>query len=126
MPDFSLPGYPTPFGNRYVNITTHNGPLLYAAGGEALNASAFGWGSFDRVAGSVSFNANNTGNYSVQVRYPVGQAPATANNNISGKGNPIPTGSNSVVLVWLAANGTEAANNTNLTSEFVRLEMHGG
>lgn len=123
MPDFSLPGYDQSFGSRKVLITTHNGPTAYVAGGETLNASTFGWGSFDKVSGSQSFNANNTGNYSAVPMYPVGQAPATANNAVVGQ---VPTGSNSVKLKWLAANGTEAANNTNLSAEFVRLEMFGG
>lgn len=126
MSDYSLPGYPLPFGSRKMNVTLHQGPLLYAAGGETVNASTYGWGSFDRVAGSVSFNANNSGNYTVQVLYPVGQSPAVANNNITGGASGIPTGSNTVKLKWIAANGSEAANNTNLSSEFARIEYIGG
>lgn len=122
-----LPNFPQPISSRKINIITMQGNNNYQAGGDLLSASAFGWGSFDEVRGSVTFNANNTGNYTVQVLYPVSQAPSVANNNIVGVlGSAAPTGSNSVRLRWVAANGTEAANNTNLSSEFARLTMIGG
>lgn len=125
MPDGNLPGYEQPFGTRKINVSTHQGPVAYAQGGETINASTFGWGSIDFAAASVSFNANNSGNYVPQVLFPVGQSPVTANNNWSGFPN-MPTGSNSIKIKWVAANGTEANNNTNLSSEFTRLAMWGG
>jgi hypothetical protein len=122
--DTPLPGYPQPFGSRYLNITTHQGPLSYQAGGETVNASTFGFGSFDTVRAGMSFNANNTGNYTVRVLIPKAQSPVVSNNN---QQVPIPTGSNNVNLQWIVtATGNEAANNTNLTSEFVRCEYFGG
>jgi len=124
MADQALPGYPTPIGgSSNLIVAVHNGPVSYVAGGETITASTFGWGRFDQVRSSVSFNKNNSGNYTGQVYYPVGQSPATSNNNIAGA---VPTGSNNVTLKWIAANGTEAANNTNLSSEFVRMEYIGG
>lgn len=124
MADQALPGYPTPIGgSTNMLVTVHNGPALYVQGGETITASTFGWGRFDDVRSSISFNKNNTGNYTGQVYYPTGQAPATNNNLIVGA---VPTGSNNVTLKWIAANGTEAANNTNLTGEFVRMEYFGG
>jgi hypothetical protein len=110
----SLPGYPQPFGSRLVNVVQYQGPTAYVQGGESLNATQFGWGSFDRVSGSDSVNANNSGNYSAKPRYPVSQASNSA------------TGSQTVNIVMTAANGTEAANNTNLSGEYVRLELFGG
>ncbi len=124
MADQALPGYPTPIGgSSNLIVAVHNGPVLYVAGGEVITASTFGWGRFDQARSSISFNKNNTGNYTGQVYYPVGQAPIVANNNMVGVA---PTGSNNVTLKWIAANGTEAANNTNLSSEFVRMEYIGG
>lgn len=124
MADQALPGYPTPIGgSTNMIVTTHNGPVAYVQGGETITASTFGWGRFDRVATSQSFNKNNSGNYAGQILYPTAQTPATSNNAIVGQ---IPTGSNNVTLKWIAANGTEAANNTNLSSEFVRMEYFGG
>ncbi len=114
MADFSLPNYPAPFGTRSINITNHKGPGNYQAGGETVNASTFGWGSFDKVHGGLSTNANNTGNYTVVATVPVGQAQNNA------------TGSNTVKLKWQAANGTEASNATDLSGEYVRIEYIGG
>lgn len=124
MADFLMPDYPQPFGTRKIAITTHNGPLAYAAGGETITASTFGWGTFDAAwCAGGSFNANNTGNYSPIVLVPVGQSPTTANNAVKGGA---PTGSNNINILWRQGNGNEAANNTNLTSEFVRLVLIGG
>ena len=114
MPDVSIPNYQQPFGSRKINVTQHNGPTAYVQGGETINASTFGWGSFDAVIPSASFNANNTGNYNPVVLHPVGQSANGA------------TGANSVKLKWLFANGTEAANNANLSTEYTRLTMLGG
>lgn len=122
MSDIALPSYPQPFGSRKINATTHNGPAAYVAGGETVTANTFGWGSFDLVRAGMSFNKNNTGNYSVQVLYPIGQA---ANNNNMTATN-VPTGSNSVKFKWLDSAGNEAANNTNLSNEFLRAEYIGG
>jgi len=124
MADQALPGYPTPIGgSTNLLVSVHNGPTVYVAGGETITASTFGWGRFDQVRSSISFNKNNSGNYTGQTYYPVAQAPATSNNAMVGN---VPTGSNNITLKWIAANGTEAANNTNLSSEFVRMEYLGG
>ena len=124
MADQALPGYPLPIGgSSNFLVTVHQGPVAYVQGGETITASTFGWGRFDEVRGSISFNKNNTGNYTGQVYYPIGQSPIVSNNNMVGVA---PTGSNNVTLKWIAANGTEAANNTNLSSEFVRMEYIGG
>lgn len=124
MADQALPGYPLPIGgSSNIIVATHQGPTLYVQGGEVITASTFGWGCFHRAGGSISFNKNNSGNYTGQVSYPVGQSPIVANNNIVGV---VPTGSNNITLKWIAANGTEAANNTNLSGEFVRMEYIGG
>src|SRR2546430_2091403 len=124
MADVLLPGYPQSFGTRQVCVTTHQGPLLYQAGGEVVTASTFGFGSFDAVRASMSFNKNNTGNYTVRALVPIAQSPIVANNNILGQ---IPTGANNVALQWIVTStGNEAANNTNLTSEFCRVEYYGG
>jgi len=110
-----LPSYPQPMGTRLICIAKYAGPAAYVQGGESLNATSFfGGGSFDKVAGGASFNANNSGNYNIGVRYPTGQA---ANNT---------TGGQTVNLVFTAANGTEAANNTNLSGEYAWIEMIGG
>ena len=112
--DFPLPNYPQPFGTRMINVTNHNGPLLYTTGGETVNASTFGWGSFDEVSGSASVNASNSGNFYVRPLYPVGQAA----NNVSG--------SNTVKLQWFTSAGVEASANNNLSLEYVRMEYVGG
>ena len=126
MPDASLPGYPTPSGVRYMLIATHQGPANYQAGGETVTASTFGWGSFDGAdAVSSSWNANNSGNFIVQCLTPVAQAPAVANNNWTAFPN-MPTGANNLKIKWTQANGNEVANNTNLSSEFVRIQYFGG
>lgn len=125
MSDTPLPGYPQPFGSRWISITTHQGPVSYVAGGETVSASPIGgWGSFDDVRAGLSFNANNSGNYTVRTLIPTGQAPRVSANNVQGVP---PTGSNNVTLMWIVtATGNEAANNTNLSSEFVRIEYFGG
>jgi hypothetical protein len=110
-----LLNYPQPFGSRNVTVGQYSGLAAYVQGGDSFNCSQFGWGSFDHVSGSQTFNANNTGNYTVQVRYPTSQAGQNTNG-----------GSTTVQLVWVAANGTEAANNTNLSAEFTRIEAWGG
>ena len=123
MPDVTLPGYDAPFGNRKKAVTTHQGPANYQQPGENLNASTFGWGSFDMVHGSRSFNANNSGNFVAIVLYPTAQSPAVSANSMVGGA---PSGSNYVTLQWLyAANGAQPANGTNLSSEFCRLDMLG-
>lgn len=105
-------------------VTTHQGPLAYAAGGEVVTAATFGWSTFDKVDAGFSFNANNTGNYTVRTLVPTGQAPAVSNNNIQGG---VPTGANNVTLQWIVTStGNETANNVNLTSEFVRVAYYGG
>ena len=111
----SLLNYPQSFGSRKINVVKYYGPAAYVAGGEAINAATFGWGSFDRINGGDSVNANNSGNYTVRARLPVGQA-----------GNTALGGFNTCNLVWTAANGTEAANNTNLSGEYINLELIGG
>ncbi len=122
--DKALPNYPAPVGgSSNVLITTHQGPSNYQAGGYTITAAQFGWGRFDHVTASVSFNHNNTGNYYGSVFYPTAQAPAVTTGNIVGE---IPTGSNSVTLKWFAANGTEANNAANLTTEFIRVKYIGG
>ena len=122
--DQALPNYPAPIGgSSNIIVTTHQGPSNYQAGGYTISAAQFGWGRFDQVRSSVSFNHNNAGNYSGQVLYPVAQAPAVSSGNIVGT---VPTGSNNVTLKWIAANGTEAANAANLTTEFLRMEYIGG
>lgn len=124
MPFFNLPEYQQSIGARWLAVATYQGPAAYVAGGDTLSANTLGWGSFDRVSGSISFNANNSGNYTAQILYPVSQAPAVSNNSVVQ--STVPTGSPTVKVKWVAANGTEAANNTNLSSEFARIEMIGG
>lgn len=127
MADRNLPDYPQPFGTRKICISTHQGPVAYVQGGEVVSANAlFGSNAlFDAAwTAGVSFNANNQGNYRPIVLPPTGQSPAVSNNNLSQFA--IPAGSNNVTIQWLAANGTEAANNTNLSSEFVRMVYIGG
>jgi hypothetical protein len=114
MPDYPLPNYQQPLGTRKILITNHNGPALYVAGGETVNANTFGWGSFDGVRAGYSVNANNSGNFYAVPIFPVGQAA----NNVSG--------ANSVKLKWFSANGTEATNNNNLALEYIRMEYIGG
>lgn len=122
--DKSLPNYPAPIGgSSLILITTHQGNANYQAGGYTISANQFGWGRFDYVSASQSFNHNNTGNYYANIYYPVAQAPAVTSGNIVGD---IPSGSNNVTIKWFAANGTEAANNSNLATEFVRIKYIGG
>ena len=122
-----LPDYPQPFGTRKICVGTFQGSVAYLQGGgnDVLTASQLGWGSIDEVRGSVSFNANNAGNYSASALYPVGQSPRVANNNVQGN-PPQLTACAQVQFKWIAANGTEAANNTNLSSEFARVSIIGG
>lgn len=122
--DVPLPDYPQPFGTRKICVTTHQGPANYQAGGELVTASTFGFGSFDAVRVSMSFNKNNTATYIVRANVPVAQSPIVSNNNIQGN---IPTGANNVTLQWITTStGNEVANNTNLSSEFCRVEYIGG
>lgn len=122
--DIPLPDYPQPFGTRKINVTDHQGPLLYATGGEVVTANTFGFGTFDDVRAGFSFNQNNTGNYTVRALTPIAQAPRVSNNNVVGN---IPTGANNVTLQWIVTStGNEAAANTNLTGEFVRVQYIGG
>jgi hypothetical protein len=121
--DVPLPNYPQPFGSRNIWIGTHQGPANYQTGGETLNASALGWGTFDKVNGGATFNASNNGYYTVTVLFPSSQAPGLSGNSI--KGNP-PSGSNNVTLKWSVTGGSEVANNSNLAAEFYRAEYFGG
>ncbi len=122
--DIPLPGYPQPFGTRFIDIVTHQGPTSYTTGGENVGVPA-GWGSIDRAGAGQSFNNTATGQYSVQVLYPIGQAPLLSGNSIQLGG--VPTGSSSIKLKWsTASNGTEVASNTNLSGEFVRVDYYGG
>lgn len=116
MADQSLPGYPQPFGSRNVNIASHQGPNPYLTGGENYYAGASaGWGSFDAVEGGASYNNSAAGTYLVRPLYPIGQAQLSA------------SGSNNVKLGWfVAANGAQVANNTDLSAEYVRLRSFGG
>lgn len=124
--DIPLPDYPQPFGTRKFFISTHQGPTAYVQGGEVVTAAALGWSSLDgAVCLGASFNHNNTGNYVPVILTPTGQAPNVSNNNVQGN-PPIGGGANNCSIKWNAANGTEAANNTNLSSEFVRVLYIGG
>lgn len=127
MPDAALPGYEQPIGGgRKTLIATHQGPVAYATGGETVTASTFGWGSFDGADPvSSSFNANNSGNFICQCLVPIAQAPAVANNNWTAFPNQ-PTGANNLKIKWTQSNGNEVAANTNLSSEFVRIQYYGG
>ena len=122
-----LPDDPQPFGTRKICVGTFQGSVSYLQGGgnDVLTASQLGWGSIDVVHGSKSFNANNSGNYATSPLYPVGQAPRVANNNVQGN-PPQLTACSQVQFTWVAANGTEAANGTNLSSEFSRVQVIGG
>ena len=114
MPLFPIPNYPQPFGSRKINVMQYQGPSAYVQGGESFNATQMGFGSFDAVIAGDSFNANNSGNYACHPRYPVAQA----GNNV--------TGGQTINLTFVAQNGTEAANNTNFSAEYVRVTFIGG
>ena len=119
MADRPLPGYPQPFGSRYINICTHQGNNNYQQGNtsDQVTARAVGLSVFDKVeaGASVPNNVNNaSGTYTVRPQYPFGQLSLTAQ------------GANNVNYQWLyAANGNEVANGTNLAGEFVRVLYYG-
>ena len=119
MADRPLPGYPQPFGSRYVNICTHQGPANYQQGNasDQVTARAVGLSVFDHVSAGPSIidNANNAaGTYTVRAQLPFGQSSLTSQ------------GSNSVNFQWMyAANGNEVANNANLAAEFARVLYFG-
>jgi hypothetical protein len=112
-----LPGFPSVFGNKNVQVEEHAGPSSYPTGGEVYDAAHLGWGGFDwvEVAGgtiatatSLPYPAGNTtsGSYIVVVLY-------TSTAGINGA---LP----SVKLKWfVATTGAEASGD--LSAEVVRL-----
>ena len=116
MSDTLLPCYEAPGpGSRKTAVIQHAGPNPYLTGGETYDAAHLGWGVFDVVIAGHSFNASGTGTYVARVIYPVAQASTSA------------AGSATVKIQWItSANSTEASNNTNLASEYVRLFVLGG
>ena len=107
-------GYPAP-GARAVKIEWAGdvvGTANYQAGGYNLNASALGMSRLE-IAGCSAIAQSN--NYYARVQYP-----ATSANNEARA-----TGFSYVKLQWFAANGTEVANNTNLSAEIVQLSAVG-
>ena len=84
----------------------------YQVGGYNLNASAIGlsrieWVNFSALAQS--------GNYYARANYPA----TSGNNEQRASGFPY------VVIKWYAANGTEVANNTNLSAEVSQIFAFG-
>jgi hypothetical protein len=109
-----------------MSIGVVQGPLSYQQGGFSVTPTQVALTNFDGAeALGGSFNSTATGGYKVQVLMPTSYAPPVANNTVSGN-PPRVSAVSSVNLRFTAANGTEVANNTNLTSEFVNVAFFGG
>lgn len=107
-------GYPAG-GARAVKIEwsgDHFGPSNYQAGGYNLNASELGMSRFEIVGFSPISQSNN---YYARAQYA----------NTSAAAEQRATGFPYVKVVWFAANGTEAANASNLTAEVLQMTAVG-
>jgi hypothetical protein len=105
-----LPGYPMPFGEKYLVIFDHTGPTSYTqfgsgTGGDIIKASSLGMGGFDMV---IEVTLDTTGVDSVQEVL-----------TLAGYGNAVPQ----VTLKWFtsAAQTTEQSASANLSTISVRI-----
>lgn len=103
-------GYPAD-GARAVKIEfagDYFGPANYQANGYAMAPSSIGMGRIETV--NFSFRTQSE-NYFVAAFYPA----------ISGANEQRAPGFNSVTIKWFSANGTEVANNSNLSAECAQM-----
>lgn len=108
-----LPGYPQYWGSKMVNVVEVNGPTLYAAGGQQINASDFGWGGFDAC---FPLGLSLSGTYYAAL-VQNGAVDATPS---------VPAGSVSYVKVqWFVTATNLEAGALDLSNEIVRLMFIG-
>jgi len=105
-------GYPQPVGARRECAGDLFGTANYQAGGYNVNATSFGFTKFEHLTLSQS----QSNNYYVRAHFPANTSTANETRAV---------GNNNFVLVWYAANGTEAANNANLSAEIVQFYARG-
>lgn len=107
-------GYPAP-GAEAIKIPWRGdyiGPANYQANGYNMNATAFGMARFEAV--QFDFLTQSQNYYARAIR------PAASSNNQT---RAIPP--SYVTVKWYAANGTEVANNSNLSAEIIYLGIIG-
>jgi len=113
MVDTPLPGYPSVFGNKNVEVVEHIGPKSYTTGGEVYDAVHLGWGGLDWVVVPIAALAASQGNtYSGTYHVKVVFSTTSAIQGALG----------SVKLQWFTASaGSEVSSATDLSGEVLRL-----
>lgn len=101
-------GYPQNFGTKHYLVDEFAGPTSYVTGGQTINASDVGMGTFDYFdAGELSYS----GTYYFRVQpLPTSPNPSTQKPGIT-----------QVKVLWIvAATGLEVGPATNLSGEIAR------
>jgi hypothetical protein len=112
-----LPGYMAPgvCATRNQWAGDYFGNNNYQAGGDKLYASDLGLTGIETIQVT---GLSMSGNYAAQVLYPA--------NNASNVNETVDPAFNSVIIKWVnPANGTEASNNANLSTDCFRLYARG-
>lgn len=104
-----LPGYAQTFGTKDVVVIELAGPVLYAAGGQTIDAAQFGKGGFDFI--SCGQGLSYSGTYFARVQYlPIDAAPSLQNQSVK----------TAKILWYVLATGAEAGA-IDLSTEILRL-----
>ena len=107
-------GYPAPDGAKLKSAGDFFGSNNYQAGGYSVTAAAFGM--YGRVEYLSFAPLTQSANY-----YARWQPTANSSNATEQRA----TAYNSVTVKWYAANGTEVANNSNLSLEVIPYQVWG-
>ncbi len=115
-----LADYPTSWGSSRVSIFVHHGPAAYApitgngvpGNGDVVMAAEAGLKAFDAVIPlGVSYNPGGSA-HTVRVAYPNGNTPGPGTAAVPAR---------TVLLRWMTALEAEVAENTDLSTQSVRL-----
>jgi hypothetical protein len=106
-------GLPQPHGARMYSAGDIVAPSNYQQGGYNLTYQAFGMPS--RIEAVNYSPRTQSGNYYALPFYPA----------VSGNAETRAVGFGYVTTKWYAANGTEVANNTNLSAEIGQFQVWG-
>lgn len=105
-------GYPQPEGKKIGCYGDLFGTANYQAGGYNINCQPFGFTRFEHL----TLGTSQSNNYQARAHFPA---------NTSGANEIRATGNNNFVICVYAANGTEAANNANLSAEVFQFAARG-
>lgn len=105
-------GYPQPVGAKRECLGDLFGTANYQAGGYNINCTAFGFTRFEHLV----LGTSQSNNYQARAHFPANTSTANENRAV---------GNNNFVICVYAANGTEAANNANLSAEIFQFSARG-